>query len=219
MTLMILFFALFPADRCALTYALSGAASGEVRVTAEGDQFRLDAPGGKAYFWNGKALQQLDGAGWNKIKGALYAKENFPLALFLETEKLTRFDRPSSWTLLEGKLKVEASFDAQGLARADLTHAEWGAVTVKRTAYAPLQAVADGTFPSKKGFLSGVSGLKGMMGMGDQKEASATAGARGVGEEANMDGAEPDYAALEAVESVAVTGPEVDTFAQAGGLK
>ena len=219
MTFWLLFFALFPAERCELTYTLSGAASGEVRVTADGEQFRLDYPGGKAYYWNGKALQQLDGAEWNKVKGVLYAKENFPLALFLDTEKLTGFKRPPSWTLLGGKLNVDVTFDDKGLAQAVLTHAEWGAVTVKRGAVTPVAAIAEGTFPAKKGLLSGMSSLKGMMGMGDQSEVSATAGARGVGEEANMETAQPNYAAVDEVQKLAVTPAEVDTFAKAGGLK
>jgi hypothetical protein len=219
MTFWLLFLALFPAERCELTYTLSGAASGEVRVTADGEQFRLDYPGGKAYFWNGKALQTWNGAEWSKAKGVLYAKENFPLALFLDTEKLTGFKRPAMWTLLGGKLGVEATFDDQGLAQAVLLHTEWGTVTVKRTAVAPIAAIADGTFPAKKGLLSGMSGLKGMMGMGDQSEVSATASARGVGEEANMDKAKPDYAAVDQVKQVAVTSSEVDAFAKAGGLK
>jgi len=219
MIVWLLFFALFPAERCELTYTLSGAASGEVHVTADGERFRLDYPGGKAYFWNGKALQVWDGAEWSKAKGVLYAKDNFPRALFLDTEKLTRFDRPPSWNLLGGKMKVDGSFDDTGLQQAVLTHAEWGAVTVKRGAVTPVKEIADGTFPAKKGLLSGMSGLKGMMGMGDQSEVSATAGARGVGEEANMDKAQPNYAAVDEVQKLAVTSAEVDAFAKAGGLK
>ena len=215
----ILFLALFPSEKCELTYTLSGAASGEMRVTADGGQFRLDYPGGKAYFWNGKALQIWNGAEWSKAKGVLYAKDNFPLALFLDTEKLTGFNRPPSWTLLGGKLGVEGTFDDKGLAQAVLTHTEWGGVTVKRTAVTPLKTIADGTFPAKKGLLSGMSGLKGMMGMDDQKEVSATAGARGVGEEANMTTAQPNYAAVDEVQKLAVTSSEVDAFAKAGGLK
>ena len=215
----ILFLALFPAERCELTYTLSGAASGEVRVTADGEQFRLDYPGGKAYFWNGKALQVWNGAEWSKANGVLYARDNFPLALFLDTEKLSGFKRPALWTLLGGKLGVEGTFDDNGLAQAVLTHTEWGAVTVKRGAVTPVKAIADGTFPAKKGLLSGMSGLKGMMGMGDQSEVSATAGARGVGEEANMASAQPNYTAVDEVKKLAVSSSEVDAFAKAGGLK
>jgi hypothetical protein len=215
----LLFFALFPQERCTVTYTLSGSAAGEVRVTADGDQFRLDYPGGKSYFYNGKALQQLDGAEWSKAKGAVYTKENFPLALFLDTEKLTGFKRPPSWTLLGGKLAVEGAFDGQGLKTAKLTHAEWGSVTVERGLVAPVTTIADGTFPAKKGLLSGMSKLGGMMGMGDQSEVSATAGARGVGEEANMDKAQPNYAAVSEVEKLAVSSAEVDAFAKQGGLK
>ncbi len=54
--------------------------------------------------------------------------------------------------------------------------------------------------------------------MGDQKETSATAGARGVGEEANLD-APPNYAAVDQVETMAVSSSDVDAFAKAGGLK
>jgi hypothetical protein len=214
-----LFFALFPPERCMVTYTLSGGASGEVRVTADGDQFRLDYPGGTSYFYNGKALQQFNGAEWVKVKGAVYTRENFPLALFLDTEKLTGFKRPAAWTLLGGKLAVEGTFDDQGLKTANLTHAEWGSVTVERGRVAPVTAIADGTFPAKKGLLSGISKLGGMMGMGDQSEVSATAGARGVGEEANMDKAQPNYAAVSEVEKFAVTAAEVDAFAKQGGLK
>jgi len=219
MTFWLLFFALFPPERCELTYALSGAVAGEVRVTADGEQFRLDYPGGKAYFWNGKALQQWNGGEWSKVKGVLYAKENFPLALFLDTEKLIRFDRPPTWSLLAGQLAVEGTFDEQGLRQAVLNHPEWGTVTVKRTSVQPVTEIAQGAFPEKKGFLSKVSGLKGMMGMGDQSEVSATAGARGVGEEANMASAQPNYAAVDEVKKLSVSPSEVDTFAKAGGLK
>ena len=47
----------------------------------------------------------------------------------------------------------------------------------------------------------------------------STAGARGVGEEANMDTAAPNYAAVAEVEKIAVSSSEVDAFAKTGGLK
>ena len=219
MTLWLLFLILFPKEGLDATYVLSGAVSGEIKVVTDGRQFRLDYPGGRTVSWNGKQLQQLDGDSWNKVKGILYAKDTFPMALFVDTEKLSGFERKPSWTLLEGKLKVEASFDDRGLAAATLVHADWGMVKVKRASASEVEKIADGTFPGKKGgFLSGMSGLKGLVGLGDQKESSATAGARGVGEEANLD-AEPNYAAVDEVEKLAVSSSEVDAFAKAGGLK
>jgi hypothetical protein len=219
MTLWLLFLVLFPKESIDMTYALSGAASGEMRVVTDGRQFRLDYPGGKTVSWDGKALQQLDGGSWSKVKGILYTKETFPMALFVDTEKTAGFERKSSWTLLGGKLKVEASFDGQGLAEATLTHSEWGTAEVKRFSASPVNKIAEGTFPeSKGGVLSGASGLKGLVGLGDQKDTSATAGARGVGEEKNLD-APPNYAAVDEVERMGVTSSEVDGFATAGGLK
>ena len=219
MTFWLLFLVLFPKESLDMTYALSGAVSGEMRVRTDGQQFRLDYPAGKTISWNGKQLQQLDGDSWSKVKGVLYSKDNFPMALFVDTEKLSGFGRKPSWTLLEGKLSVEASFDDQGLASATLTHADWGTVKVKRASASEVARIADGTFPGKKGgFLSGMSGLKDMVGLGDQKDTSATAGARGVGEEKNLD-APPNYAAVDEVDKLAVSASEVDSFAKAGGLK
>ena len=219
MTLWLLFLVLFPKENLEATFALSGAASGEMRVVTDGRQFRLDYPGGKTFAWDGRQLHQFDRDSWNKVKGILYAEETFPMALFVDTEKLSGFARKPSWTLLGGKLKVEASFDDHGLEAATLVHSDWGTVEVKRRSMSAGVRIAEGTFPGKKGgALSGMSGLKDLVGLGDQKETSATAGARGVGEEKNLD-APPDYAAVDEVEKMEVTSSDVDAFAEAGGLK
>jgi len=102
MTFWLLFLRPVPTERCELIYILSGAVSGEVRVTADGEAVPPSTTRRKAYCWNGKTLQQWDGR--RRVeqgqRGPLCEGE-LSLALFLDTREAHRLSngrpRGASW--------------------------------------------------------------------------------------------------------------------------
>jgi len=109
------------------------------------------------------------------------------------------------------------TFDEKGLAQAALTHAEWGAVTVKRTAIKPIEEIADGALSAKKGFFIRHIGLKGMMGWATRRRFPPPARRARGWRRGNMDKPSPNYAAVDEVQKLGVTSAEVDAFAKRGG--
>lgn len=177
----------------------------EIKIYSEGDKFRLDFKGKKEesyYVEKGKIMLLQDGS-WKEIKKPLYNENNFVISAFFENEK---------------GLEIEKEKDSEGLKKAQIKSATWGMAKLERVEIKKLEKIPEGIFPKKSKNPFKLSKLKNLLTSEDEKEVSGTAGARGVGEEENLN-AEPNYSALLEIEKIKISREEVEKFAKEGGLK
>lgn len=202
--LLLLLFTLFPQNPTELTYKILEKDT-EIKIFSESEKFRIDLVGKKTetYYMEKETLLILQDGKWKEIKKPLYNKNNFFLSIFLVKDE---------------NFQVEVEKDENGLVEGKVLSKKWGNATIRRIDIKKLNEIPDGVFPKKEKLLSKLSKLKSFLKSDDEKEVSATAGARGVGEEENID-AQPNYEALKEVESINISKEEVEKFAKEGGLK
>lgn len=202
--LFLFLFALFPQNPSELTYKFLEKDI-EIKIFSENEKFRIDLIGKKmeTYYMEKENLLILQDGNWKEIKKPLYNENNFFLSIF--------FGRDENF-------QIEIEKDENGLVEGKVLSKKWGNATIKRIDIKNLSQIPDGLFPKKEKFISKLSKLKSFLKSDDEKEVSATAGARGVGEEENID-AQPNYEALKEVESINIPKEEIEKFAKEGGLK
>lgn len=202
--LFLFLFALFPQNPSEITYIILDK-NIKIKVFSESEKFRVDIIGEKkeSYYKEKNTLMLLQDDKWRKIKKPLYNENNFFLSIFFGKDENFQF---------------EIEEDVNGLAQGKVLSKEWGIATLRRIDIKNLKEIPEGIFPKKEKLLSKFSKLKTFLKSEDEKEVSATAGARGVGEEENLD-AKPNYEALKEVESINIPKEEIEKFAKEGGLK
>ncbi len=170
----------------------------EIKIISEGEKFRIEVLGksGEIYYKEKDKIMVLQDNNWKEIKSPLYNENNFFLCLFLEKNE---------------NFQSEIEKDENGLKGAVISSKEWGKVNLKRIKFNKLEEIPEGIFPKKSKL--NLSKFKSLLMGEDEKEVSATAGARGVGEEENLE-AEPNYNALKEVEKITVSKEEVEEFAK-----
>lgn len=176
----------------------------QIVVYSEDEKFRLNFKGKKEesyYFEKGKIMVLQDG-NWKEIKKPLYNEENFVISIFFNEEGF----------------EIEKETDSEGIIKGFIKSPSWGKMQIERTEIKKLKEIPEGIFPKKSKNPLKLSKLKSFLTGEDEKEVSATAGARGVGEEENLD-AQPNYQALSEVEKFRVSKEEARKFAKEGGLK
>lgn len=200
----LLFFSLFPQYASEIIFNVPEY-NFEIKVISDGEKFRIDLNGKKkeTYYKEKEDLLILQDGKWKEIKKPLYNQNNFFLSIFFGKEE---------------NFQIEVEEDNEGLKSGAVSHKDWGQVTLKRISVNKLAEIPDHTFPKKSKNPLNLSKLKSLLKSEDEKEVSGTAGARGVGEEENMD-AEPNYGSLLEVEKMKVTKEEAEKFAKEGGLK
>lgn len=201
--LLLLFLSLFPKYPSEITFKILEE-RGEIKVHSEKGKFRLDFKGKKLesyYVEKGKTFLLQDGK-WKEIKKPLYNEDNFVISIFFEKE--------------EG-LEIEKETDQEGLKNGEV-RSPWGMAKLERVEIKKLKEIPEDLFPKKSKSPLNLSKFKSLLTGEDEKEVSATAGARGVGEEENLD-AEPNYSALLEIEKIKISKEEVEKFAKEGGLK
>jgi len=175
----------------------------EIKVISDGKKFRIDLKGknDEVYFIENDKIMVFQDKKWKEIKSPIYNENNFFLSVFIKNSENFQIDKEK---------------DEDGLKKATISSSNWGKVNIKRIKINKMDEVPEGIFPKKSKF--DFSKLKTLLKSEDEKEVSSTAGARGVGEEENID-SEPDYNALQEVEKIKVTKEEVEKFAKEGALK
>ncbi len=175
----------------------------EIRVVSERDSLKIEFKGKdlEVYYKDKDKIMVLQDDKWKEIKKPVYNKENFFISIFFE-DKIE-------------DLKIEK--DEKGLIEAEINNKEFGREVIKRISFNNLKEIPEGTFPKKEKTLN-LAKLKNLFKSEDEKEVSGTAGARGVGEEENLD-TEPNYEDLKYVESIKISREELEKFEKEGGLK
>lgn len=202
--LFLLLFTLFPQYPSEITYMILDKDI-KIKVFSESEKFRIDIIGKKteSYYKEKNTLMLLQDDKWKEIKKPIYNENNFFLSIFFEKDE---------------NFQIEIEKDSDGLAGGTIISKKWGKALIKRIEIKKFSEIPEKTFPNKPKLSSKLSKLKSFLKSDDEKEVSATTGARGVGEEENLD-AQPNYEALKEVESVSISKEEIEKFAKEGGLK
>lgn len=174
----------------------------EIKIISDGENFRLDLMGKfkETYFKEKTKIFMYQDGKWKEIKKPVYTKENFFLKIFFEN----------------GNFDIKE--DNSGINYARVFDKEFGEAVIKRISFKKLEKIEEGIFPKKSKKPIDLSKIKSLIRSEDEKGISATAGARGVGEEENLD-AEPNFQALLEIEKIKISMEEVERFAKEGGLK
>ncbi|MEJ5166664.1 MAG: hypothetical protein WHV67_06520, partial [Thermoanaerobaculia bacterium] len=165
--LFLLILSLFPKYPSEVTFKILEN-KGEIKIYSEEGRFRMDFKGKKVesyYVEKGKIMLLQDGK-WKEIKKPLYGEDNFVISIFFEKE--------------EG-LEIEKETDQEGLKRAQIKSPIWGMVKLERVEIKKLKEMPQDLFPKKSKSPLNLSKFKSLLTGEDEKEVSATAGARGVG--------------------------------------
>ncbi len=197
----LILFSLFP--NYPLESIFKGELGYEIKIISEKESLRIELKGKvtETYFKDKDKIMVLQDNKWKEIKRPIYNRDNFFISLFLE-DKIEN-------------AKIEK--DENGLIEAEINNKEFGREVIKRVSFNKLKEIPEGTFPKKEKTLN-LAKLKNLFKSEDEKEVSGTTGARGVGEEENLD-AEPNYEDLKYVESIKISKEELEKFEREGGLK